>query len=116
MKPATTITKVCRVLSEFRNRPSMGVTDLARRTGLLPSDVHRILSSLQPYGFIDQNPETKTYRLGAGLLKLGLTVLQRSELCEKARPILKRLSDQVQATAHMAIFDSREVDIFLAEQ
>jgi DNA-binding IclR family transcriptional regulator len=116
MKPATSITKVCRVLAEFRSRPSLGVTDLARQTGLLPSDVHRILKSLQTYGFVDQNPNTKTYRLGAGLFKLGLSVLQRSTLCEQARPLLKRLSDQTEATAHMAIFDRRELDIFLADQ
>jgi IclR family acetate operon transcriptional repressor len=116
MKPATTITKVCRVLNEFRNRPCMGVTELARRTDLLPSDVHRILSSLQACGFIDRNPATRTYRLGVGIFKLGLTVLQRSELCEQGRPLLKRLSDEVEATAHMAIFDPHELDIFLAEQ
>lgn len=116
MKPATSITKVCRVLSEFRIRPCLGVTDLARRTNLLPSDVHRILSSLKSYGFVEQNPQTKTYRLGVGLMKLGLTVFHRNELREAARPLLQRLSEQMAATAHLAIFDSRELDIFLAEQ
>lgn len=116
MKPSTTISKVCRVLTEFRNRPSMGVTDLARRTDLLPSDVHRILSSLKSYGFVEQNLETKTYRLGVGLMKLGLAVFQRNELREAARPLLLRLSEETEASAHLAIFDRRELDIFLAEQ
>jgi IclR family transcriptional regulator, KDG regulon repressor len=116
MKPATTISKVCRVLGEFRHRPSLGVTDLARRTGLLPSDVHRILASLKYCGFIEQNPETKTYRLGIGLMKLGLAAFQRNELREAARPLLLRLSGQVEATAHLAIFDPQGFDIFLADQ
>lgn len=116
MKPATTIGKVCRVLGEFRNRPSIGVTDLARTTGLLPSDVHRILASLKIYGFVEQDPETRTYRLGMGLMKLGLAVFQRNELCERARPFLLKLSEETEATAHLAIFDRRELDIFLAEQ
>lgn len=94
----------------------MGVTDLARRTDLLPSDVHRILSSLKSYGFVEQNPETKTYRLGVGLMKLGLTVFHRNELREAARPLLLRLSEETEATAHLAMFDRRELDIFLAEQ
>jgi DNA-binding IclR family transcriptional regulator len=50
MKPDTTVTKVCRVLGEFKNRPSLGIADLARRLDLFPSDVHRILTSLQIYG------------------------------------------------------------------
>lgn len=116
MKPATTISKVCRVLSEFRQRPSLGVTELARRTGLLPSDVHRILASLKVCGFVAQNPQTKTYRLGVGLMKLGLAAFQRNELRDAARPLLLRLSDEVEATAHLAIFDPQEFDIFLADQ
>jgi len=116
MKPATTISKVCRVLGEFRQRPSLGVTDLARRTGLLPSDVHRILTSLKYCGFVEQNPQTKTYRLGVAMMRLGLAAFQRNELREAARPLLFRLSDEVEATAHLAIFDPQEFDIFLADQ
>lgn len=116
MKPATSIEKVCRVLNEFRDRPYMGVTDLARRTDLLPSDIHRILVSLKSFGFVEQNSETKTYRLGVALLKLGLTVFQRNELSGAARPLLLRLSQELESTAHLAIFDRKELDIFLAEQ
>jgi DNA-binding IclR family transcriptional regulator len=116
MKRSTTISKVCCVLTELRHHPSMGVTDLARRTGLLPSDVHRILNSLRPYGFVEQNPENRTYRLGVGLMKLGLSAFQRHELREAARPTLQRLSQELGAAAHLAILDPREPDIFLAEQ
>ncbi len=116
MKPATTVSKVCRILSEFRAKPSMGVTELARRTDLLPSDVHRILNSLTTYGFIEKNQSNRTYRLGMGVMKIGLSVFQRNELREAARSLLQRLSAETEATAHMAIFDARELDIFLAEQ
>jgi IclR family transcriptional regulator, KDG regulon repressor len=116
MKPATTVTKICRILAEFRSRPSMGVTEIARRSNLLPSDVHRILNSLISYGFIEQNPANKTYRLGMGLMKLGLTVFQRNEIREGARTLLHRLSGEFDATAHLAIFDPRELDIFLTDQ
>ena len=116
MKPATTVSKVCRILGEFRSRPSMGVTEIARRSGLLPSDVHRILNSLAAYGFIEQNPVNKTYRLGMGLMRLGLAVFQRNELREAARPILQKLSANTDATAHLAIFDGRELETFLTDQ
>jgi IclR family KDG regulon transcriptional repressor len=116
MKPATTVGKVCRILSEFRNRPSMGVTELARRVDLFPSDVHRILNSLASFGFIEQNPANKTYRLGMGVMKLGLAVFQRNELREAARSLLQRLSEETAATAHLAIFDPRELDTFLTDQ
>jgi IclR family transcriptional regulator, KDG regulon repressor len=94
----------------------MGVTELARRADLLPSDVHRILNSLVSYGIIEQNRSNKTYRLGIGMMKLGLAALQRNELREASRSPLQRMSEEMEATAHMAIFDARELDIFLAEQ
>jgi DNA-binding IclR family transcriptional regulator len=73
MKAATTVTKVCRVMEQFRERQSFGISDLARRMELLPSDVHRILTSLRAFGYIEQDPETRKYRLGLSLLRLGLT-------------------------------------------
>jgi len=116
VKPATTITKVCRILDEFRNHSSIGITDLAKNSGLLPSDVHRILNSLQSYGYIDQDTATKRYRLGLGLMRLGLTVFQRSDLREAARPLLQNLSERLEASSHMAIYDARAMELFLVEQ
>lgn len=116
MKPATTITKVCRVLDAFRERPSLGVTELAQETALLPSDVHRILTSLEPYGYIEQDPDSKKYHLGLHLLKLGHTVLQRLELREIGRPLLRHLSEEIEATVNMAILDCRELEIIFVEQ
>lgn len=116
MKPATTITKVCRVLDELRNHASIGITDLAKRSGLLPSDVHRILNSLQSYGYIEQDSVTKRYRLGLGLMRLGLTVFQRNDLQEAAHPLLQNLSERLETSSHMAIYDSRAMELFLVEQ
>jgi len=116
MKPATTITKVCRVLDAFRDRPSLGVTELAQETALLPSDVHRILNSLETYGYIEQDPHSKKYHLGLHLLKLGHTVLQRLGLREIGGPLLRRLSEEIEATVNMAILDTRELEIIFVEQ
>jgi IclR family KDG regulon transcriptional repressor len=113
MKTATTVTKLCRVMEQFQERQSFGITDLARRTELLPSDVHRILTSLRVFGFIEQDPETKKYRLGFSLLRLGLTALRRNQLCEKARPVLVRLSQKVAAATQLAQLDGRELKVFL---
>lgn len=116
MKPATTVTKVCRILGEFKHRPSLGVTDLARRLDLFPSDIHRILTSLQIYGYVEQNPETKRYQLGTGLLRLGLTTFQRNVLQEKGRSILIRLSGLLDAATHLAMLDVGECEVFLVDQ
>jgi IclR family KDG regulon transcriptional repressor len=116
MKPATSIEKVCRVLDAFRTRPSIGVTELAAGAGLLASDAHRILKSLQVFGYVEQDAETRKYRLGLELLKLGHLVHQRLELREVARPFLRKLSQAVEATANLAVVDPREPEVIFVEQ
>lgn len=116
MKPATSIAKVCRILDEFRQRPSMGVSEVAERTGLLPSDIHRILSSLMVFGYVGQDPHSKRYYLGLELLKLGQAVVVRLGVRDVGRPVLCRLAEEAGATASLATFDSHDLSIIFVEQ
>jgi DNA-binding IclR family transcriptional regulator len=94
----------------------MGITEVADKTNLLCSDVHRILRSLQHFGFVAQNPRTKKYELGLELLKLGHLVHERAELCEVARPFMRLLAEAAQATANLAVFDPQEREVLFVEQ
>jgi DNA-binding IclR family transcriptional regulator len=116
MKPATSIAKVCRLLDAFRSRGSMGVVELSQHTDLVPSDVHRILKSLEAFGYVEQDAQSKKYHLGLELLRLGHVVLRRLELRTAARPLLCQLSEQAEATANLAIFHAHELDIIFVEQ
>ncbi len=114
-KPATTVTKVCRIIGEFKDHESFGVTDLARRVMLLPSDVHRILTALRASGYVEQDPETRKYRLGFALVRLGLTAFQRNEFRNKAQPVLMRLSRQIGTSIHLGVFDEREAEVIVID-
>ncbi len=115
MKAASTVTKVCRIIGEFGDRRSLGVTDLAKRTDLLPSDVHRILTSLKASGYVVQDPQTRKYQLGLPLMRLGIAACQRNQLYEKAHQVLERLSQQLKATTHFGIFDNRDLQVYLID-
>src|SRR5579863_8406333 len=103
MKTATTAIKLCRVIKQFQEHESFGLTDLARRTELLPSDIHRLLASLRVFGYIEQDPETRKYRLGFSILRLA--AFRRNQLCEKAHPVLVRLSQKIEAAVRLALLD-----------
>lgn len=98
-------------MDQFQDRQPLGITDLARRTGLLPSDVHRIVRSLLAAHYLDQDPETKKYRLGFVLVRLGLMSYRGNLLREKARPILAQVSKRLGATTHLALFDSDRLEL-----
>ena len=114
-KPATTVTKVCRIIHEFRENRSFGVTDLAKRTMLLPSDVHRILAALRASGYVEQDPQTRRYRLGFGMLRLGISAFQQNDFRNKAQPVLVRLSRQISASVHLGMFDQRDTEVILID-
>jgi DNA-binding IclR family transcriptional regulator len=101
-------------MEQFQEHQSFGITDLARRTELLPSDVHRLLASLRVCGYVEQDPETRKYRLGFALIRLA--VFQWDQLCDKAHPVLVRLSQKVSAATRLALLDGRETKVFLVDQ
>ena len=114
MKAATTVTKLCRVIEQFQDHQSFGITDLARRTDLLPSDVHRLLTSLRLFGYIEQDPVTRKYQLGFSLIRLA--TCHWDQLRDRAEPVLSRLSQKIGATARFALLDERETKVFVVHQ
>jgi DNA-binding IclR family transcriptional regulator len=116
MKPATSIEKVCRVLTLLRRRPSVRLVELAEEARLLRSDTHRILNSLRTFGYVEQDTDTREYRLGLELLKLGHFVYQNLEVREVAKPFMRTLSEDAIATSNLAILDPHELDIIFVEQ
>ena len=116
MKPASSIEKVCRVLLTLRRRPAVGVVELAEEAKLLRSDAHRILNSLRTFGYVEQDADTRKYRLGLELLKLGHFVYQNLDICEVAKPHMQSLSERAVATTNLAILDPRELEIIFVEQ
>ncbi|PRX98766.1 IclR family transcriptional regulator [Allonocardiopsis opalescens] len=66
-----------------RSRP-LGVAELANALGLPKTTVHGILRTLQHVGFVEQDPHSGRYRLGAALLHLGGSYLDGNELRTRA--------------------------------
>lgn len=73
---------ILRLLSGRTRR--LGVVDLAGELGLSKGTVHGLLRTLQHVGFVEQDPETSKYRLGAALLHMGSSYLDGNELRTRA--------------------------------
>jgi DNA-binding IclR family transcriptional regulator len=92
-----------RLLDCLVAEPDLGVAELGRRLGIAKSSAHRILVTLGAQGYVQQVPETKTYRLGIRLHELGALVASRSQLRDVALPLLESLRTQTGETAHLAV-------------
>jgi DNA-binding IclR family transcriptional regulator len=83
-------------------QPDLGTNEIARRTGINPSTVSRLLATLAEAGFVEHVADSGRYRLGLRLLQLGNAVLARLDLREIARPHLTELSEWTGETATLS--------------
>lgn len=102
------ISKAMKVLAAFdQDCFEMSIGEIAHRSGVPKSTVHRIVSSLAEWNIIEPGPEGKC-RLGLKLFQLGSLVLFKMDIRKEALPFLKELSARREATAHLAIRDGNQ--------
>lgn len=110
-----TIEKVASILKLFSfDRTELGLTEISRETGIPKGTTHRILSALNQHGLIEQLEDNKKYKLGVSLFELGRIASQDLELRTVASPVLKKLSEEYNCAAHLAILD--ELDIIYLDK
>ncbi|MCU1386985.1 MAG: Transcriptional regulator, IclR family [Ilumatobacteraceae bacterium] len=98
----------------FRSGPGeLGITEIARLTGLNLSTAHRIVRALCAAQFMEQDPDNERYRLGAALLVLGQRALEHSGF-GAALPILERLAETTGESTSLGIRRGDEVIVVLA--
>src|SRR6185436_4375421 len=74
-------------------------------TGLHVSTVHRLLSTLLRRGYVRQNAETSRYYAGAKLATLGEGRSRFGEMRQRARPILRSITESTRETANLVVLD-----------
>jgi len=98
-----------RVLLLFNDTPALRQTDVSRYLGVASSTAHRLLAMLQYRGFVRQDTATRSYVPGPSLDALAFGVLRRLDLRTIARPVLERLSAQLQEPVHLGRLEGSDV-------
>jgi DNA-binding IclR family transcriptional regulator len=86
----------------------LGVTELAEKMDLNKSSIFRILSTLSSHGFIEQDVETKKYKLGYKYLELAAKLLDSIDIRKEAMPYLKQLVELSNEVVHLVIYSQKE--------
>jgi DNA-binding IclR family transcriptional regulator len=103
---AQTLDRGLRLLHLVADAPSgLSVSEAAARLGVGRAVVYRLVSTLAEHGMIRRDPAGRL-RLGAGVLHLARRA--QPVLAEAALPTLRRLAEQVGATAHLTIAEGDE--------
>ena len=85
------------------------LTDLARRTGLSVSTVHRLLTTLEQRRFVQFDRTDGMWHVGRGAFAVGSAFTRQRNFVAPALPILRRLRDQTRETANLGVVDDGEV-------
>jgi DNA-binding IclR family transcriptional regulator len=88
----------------------LGVTELANRTGLVPSTVHRLLATLVKRGYVAQSAESGRYRLGYKVAEIAAGFEQGlARLRAVAHPHLERISHETGESVNLVVLDGDRV-------
>ena len=82
-----------------------GVTQVSAALGMNVSTVHHLLRTLQARGLVEQDPESKLYRLGARTVQLGDVYLAGLDLYAVAQAALRDASRDCGETVTLAALD-----------
>ena len=83
--------------------PELRLAELSCLSGLNKTTTHRLLQALLSEELLDRNPGTNAYRLGPGMMALGVQALSSNDLRLRARPLLKRLAEETGETATLEV-------------
>lgn len=98
------------ILGTFTGRSAtLGIADIAREVGLTKSTTHRYVNTLATLGYLQQEQETRKYRLGAKSVEIGFAALNSIEITRVAAGAMQRLADETGFTVSMAVLDGADV-------
>src|SRR5881396_2186537 len=85
------------------------LSDLAVRTGLSTSTVHRLLATLEKRRFVQFDRYESKWHVGAQSFAVGATFARRRNFVAQAMPYLRKLRDQTRETANLAVVDDESI-------
>lgn len=105
------VARITAILSAFRpGDGGLGVSELARRTDIPKSTVHRLTGHLVEAGLLERSGTD--LRLGLRLFEIGQLATGHRDLVDAARPVLADLRSATRNTVHLARLEGIEVVYF----
>ena len=102
------------VLETLANMGGATLSELAAAAEQSPATVYRVLITLEGRGMVEFNPTEQLWNVGARAFLIGSRFLRRTNLVERARPVLRRLMEATGETANLGMERSGQV-LFLSQ-
>jgi DNA-binding IclR family transcriptional regulator len=107
--PIESVDNVLRLLLMVGQQGQVRVSEASAELGTALSTAHRLLAMLAHHGFVIQDPDSKAYKAGHVLLRIGLNSVRNLDIRTLLRPFLEELRDETGETVHSAVLQGNEV-------
>lgn len=107
--PIESVDNALRLLIMVAEQKQVRVSEAASDLGTAVSTAHRLLAMLAHYDLAVQDPESKVYKAGPVLLKIGLSAAKNLDARTLVRPFAESLRDEVGETVHVVVLQGKEV-------
>ena len=98
------VQRVIDIISLFNtHQRELGITEIASQLGLAKSTAAGLIYTLEKNLYLDQNPDTRRYRLGLRLVERAATALDTIEIRQIAFPYIARLRDELDESVYLGI-------------
>lgn len=88
------------------DQPLVGVTEIAQQVGLHKSSISRLLATLESEGWVEQDPTTRKYQLGLGLIAIAGPLLANLNVRRVAYPYLQELAKATRETTVLVVWEN----------
>ncbi len=100
------VNRALTLLSLFtHSSPRLGITEISKAMGLPKPTVHGLVRTLMKQGFVQQDPETRKYRLGLKIYELGIVLTGSLHINQRGAGLAYQLSKQTGLVSRIAIWD-----------
>jgi DNA-binding IclR family transcriptional regulator len=89
--------------------PVLNMSETAKTLKINRTTLLRLLHTLEAEGFVEKRASGTGYQIGLSFLEVGARALFSQDLVQVAVPVLTRLADELQLSAHLGVRDSAEV-------
>ena len=97
------------VLDCLAERSGMTLTEIAEKLQQSPATIYRVLSTFDARQVVEMEASSQEWFVGPASFRLGSAFLRRTDLVERARPLMRDLMEETGETANLGTEISGEI-------
>ena len=87
----------------------LNMSETAKSLKINRTTLLRLLHTLELEGFVEWRPNGAGFQMGVSLIEVGARAVFSQDLVQVAVPVLTRLAESIQLSAHLGILDGTDV-------